>query len=71
MAMPVSKPAWFVTNGNSRLQVQALMLNAGDGPYGWQKRGIGPAVAEGAVDSGAKLIVAELRAGAGNTLLVF
>ena len=56
IATPVSKPAWFVTNGKSKLHVQELIENKLEAVLGWQKRGIGALVeAVGVVDSGAKL----------------
>src|SRR5260370_24248140 len=41
MAMPVSKPAWFETNGNSRSHRQMLMVNIPRGAELSQNRGIG------------------------------
>src|SRR5260370_14505858 len=40
-AMPVSKPAWFVTNGKSRLHWQATIANRLRATDWSQKRGIG------------------------------
>ena len=57
IAMPVSKPYWFVTNGNSRLQVQAEIENRVEGGVvSGTKRGIGPVVAVGTADRGQKLV---------------
>src|SRR5260370_33579279 len=41
MAMPVSKPAWFETNGNSRSHRQMLMVKMPRGVELSQNRGIG------------------------------
>jgi hypothetical protein len=50
--MPVSKPAWFVTNGKSRLQVQAEIENRVEEPVSGMNRGIGPGVAVAAAEIG-------------------
>src|ERR1700680_883360 len=67
IATPVSKPAWFVTNGNNRSQVQALMLKIGVEPVVLQKRGIGaaPCKLSCIVLSGAKLMFTVLAPTAG------
>ena len=72
IAMPVSNPAWFVTNGKSKLHVQELIVNKLEAVLGWQKRGIGALLeAVGVVDSGAKFTAIVAVPGAGRFWAVF
>src|SRR5687767_11612993 len=57
IAMPVSKPAWLVTNGKSRFVRQGLMMKMLPVEGRSMKRGIGPVVAVPTVLIGAKLRV--------------
>ena len=70
-AIPVSKPATLVTNGNSRSQVHRLMSNAARGCEVSPKRGIGSVEeATPTLLSGAKLTLTVRRARCGQIRVV-